>query len=286
MNVSIIAVNYNTYPELQSFLRSVDNAASTFLRSVDEAATDLPGQADGAAADGKGFDVRLFIADNSTQKQETDLSAFSHIGIEYLPLDNLGYFGGAAAVLKAFPEACQADYTIVSNVDLTYDSGFFLALAKVPKETSTAWIAPRIHSAFEQRDRNPKRDRYSRRKLSLMRIKFRFPWLNTLYNKTLYKRAKRSLPVPAGPVYSAHGAVIILARAFFEQGGTLSYPMFLFCEELFLAEQIAVREMKVLYCPDILVHDLDHVSTSRMNWRIYCQANLKAVNYILNRFYK
>ncbi len=50
----------------------------------------------------------------------------------------------------------EFDFVILSNVDLTLEKNFFNNLLKLSVEKSIGWIAPRILSEKENRDRNPK----------------------------------------------------------------------------------------------------------------------------------
>ena len=198
--------------------------------------------------------------------------------------NNPGFFG-AVRLLMNQVDLGTYDYVIISNVDLVIEEDFFIKLANYQCEKDIGWIAPQIWSEKEKRDKNPRQTvRYSLRKLKLLRLGYQYPWLDTLYTKTLYKRKKMDKKRP-GLVYSGHGSFIILTRSFIARCGKVNYPVFLFCEEIYLAERCLQAGLKVVYAPEIKVIDLEHVSTGKMGHRTYCRHNLEAIEYIIKTFY-
>lgn len=198
--------------------------------------------------------------------------------------NNPGYLG-AVRLLMNQVDLGLYDYIIISNVDLTIEEDLFIKLANYQCQEDIGWIAPQIWSEKEKRDKNPRQaSRYSLRKLKLLRLGYQFPWLDTLYTKTLYKRKKMHRKQP-GYVYSGHGSFIILTKTYMARCGKVNYPVFLFCEEIYLAEQCLKAGLKVVYSPNIKVTDLEHVSTGKMDHRTYCKYNLEAIDYIIKTFY-
>ena len=198
--------------------------------------------------------------------------------------NNPGYLG-AVRLLMNHVDLGLYDYIIISNVDLTIEEDFFIKLANYQCQEDIGWIAPQIWSEKEKRDKNPRQTgRYSLLKLKLLRLGYQFPWLDTLYTKTLYKRKKMQRKQP-GYVYSGHGSFIILTKTYITRCGIVHYPVFLFCEEIYLAEQCLLAGLKVVYSPDIKITDLEHISTGKMDHRTYCKYNLQAIDYIIRTFY-
>ena len=177
------------------------------------------------------------------------------------------------------------DYTIISNVDLTVEEDFFLKLADNTCDENIGWIAPQIWSDLEKRDRNPKiLERYSQRKLNILKLFYQFPILDTLYTHTFYRQKKYERH-PAGRIYAGHGSFIILTRDYFKRCGKIDYPVFLFCEEIYLAEMCQKAGLNVEYEPSIKVIDTEHASTGKMKHSLYCRCNYEAMQYIIKSFY-
>ena len=198
--------------------------------------------------------------------------------------NNPGYFG-AVRLLMNHVDLDIYDYIIISNVDLIIEEDFFIKLANYKCQEDIGWIAPQIWSEKEKRDKNPRQTgRYSLKKLKLLRLGYQYPWLDTLYSKTLYKRKIINKNQP-GFVYSGHGSFIILTRSFIARCGIINYPIFLFCEEIYLAERCLQAGLKVVYSPNMKVIDVEHVSTGKMDHRTYCHYNLEAIEYIIKTFY-
>ena len=198
--------------------------------------------------------------------------------------DNPGYFGGIRrAMLQT--DVTAYDYAIISNVDLTVEEDFLAKLAAYDCTEDTGWIAPQIWSAQEGRDRNPKiMSRYSLKKLRILKAIFHFPPVWAL-KRAITSRQKKGETYPAGEIYGGHGSFIILTKHYFERCGVIDYPVFLFCEEIWLAEQCKKAGLKVIYEPTLIVSDAEHASTGRMKLGYYCSLNEKALQYIIDTFY-
>jgi GT2 family glycosyltransferase len=198
--------------------------------------------------------------------------------------NNPGYFG-AIKRLMADVDIKEYDYTIISNVDLTVEEDFFLKLADYTCDENIGWIAPQIWSNLEKRDRNPKiLERYSQRKLNILKLFYQFPILETLYTHTIY-RQKKFESHPAGRIYAGHGSFIILTREYFKRCGKIDYPIFLFCEEIYLAEMCQKAGLYVKYEPTIKIIDTELISTGKMKHSHYCRCNYEAMQYIIKSFY-
>ena len=242
--IAIYCVSYNSDKERDHYLSSIQQAADK-------------------AADRVSVDV--FVANNTQE-------------------NNPGYFGSVKQLMQDVDQTAY-DYSIISTVDLTIEENFFIKLADYVCAGTTGWIAPQIWSRLEERDRNPKiLNRYSLRKLQILKTFYQFPLLDTLYTRTFY-RSKKFKHHPAGEIYAGHGSFIILTRRYFQQCGSINYPVFLFCEEIYLAEQCRQKGLQVLYEPNLKVTDTEHASTGQMRHSFYCRCNYEAIRYIIKNFY-
>ncbi len=265
MRIAVVCVNYNSYNELEKYLASIDRSN----KGVD------------------GVTVDVFIADNSNGKEYVVNTQYENICVEQYYFDNLGYLGGASAVINNLQDVENYDYVAISNVDLQLSEDFFQVLKEKKTDDETAWIAPQIYSHDEDRDRNPKvMSRYSKRKLKMLYYMYKYPSLFYLYTATAYKRKKLAPKYDEMDIYAGHGSFMLLTRNFFMEYKKIDYPIFLFGEELFLAELIRNKGMKVRYMPSIRVEDMEHVSTSRMKKKFYFKCNTESIKYILDTFYE
>lgn len=233
-----------------------DKERDIYLASIDIAAKKAQGE----------VNVEVFVANNNEK-------------------DNPGYFGAIKKLMQNV-DIDTYDYAIISNVDLTLDEDFFVKLAAYNCAENTGWIAPSIWSRLEGRDRNPARtERPSYKKMLILKSFYQYPILDTIYHKTAYRRKKYNTKSTAGTIYAGHGSLIILTRQYFKKCGKIDYPMFLFCEELYLAESCRQAGLTVKYEPSIVVYDKEHVSIGKMSHSLYCKYNLKAMKYIIERFF-
>ena len=265
MKIAIVCVNYNSYEELCGYLRSIDRA----VKGID------------------GISLEIIVADNSNGNNIIDSNQFEYIHLKQECYENLGYLGGASAVINNMLDVMVYDYVAISNVDLQLSEDFFKVLNSIDVCRDTAWIAPQIYSHDEERDRNPKViSRYSKRKLKMLYYMYKYPILFYLYTATAYKRKKLAPKYDEMDIYAGHGSFMLLTRNFFKEYKKIEYPIFLFGEELFLAELIREKGMKVRYVPSLRLEDNEHVSTSRMKKKFYFKCNTESIKYILDTFYE
>ena len=267
LKIAIYCVNYHSYEALQQYRSSIDSALK---------------------GDQCAVEVEMFIADNTEHDVQTIAEDEQRYHVKVFPYhQNLGYFG---AVRKLMQETSPTayDYAIISNVDLMIDEHFFQQLTDehVKVKEQIGWISPQIFSKTELRDKNPKiLQRYAKGKLQLLRLMYGWPFLYYLYTHTLYRSKKVLMQHEARDIYAGHGSFIILTRSFFEQCGIINYPMFLFDEEIYLAEQCREKGLRVVYRPSIKVIDNEHASTGRMPSKFYFACNYQATVYILKTYY-
>lgn len=264
MRVLIVPVNYNSYKELNSYLYSVDFAAGKSKKT----------------------ELDVIVADNSTVPESCNFPCKHIKTLCFVQLNNLGYLGGAQAILNSLSNLDEYDYVAISNVDIALDENFFLELEHTSLNDDVAWVATKIDSLDENRDRNPKvLHRYSKNKLDLLCLMYKFPILFYLYTMTAYKRKKLSPSYPQMEIYAGHGSFMMFTNSFFKRHPKINYPVFLFGEELYFAEEIRKLDMKVLYVPALRVIDNEHVSTSTLKKNTYFRYNQESIKYILDNYY-
>ena len=265
MRVLIACVNYNTYEYLKKYLHSI-NASLEGNNNVI---------------------VDVVVADNSTSRQFLDCNIFEHLTVKQIFLENLGYLPAAAFVIKQNIKKKDYNYVIISNVDVEVDVHFFDNLSILKSEEGVGWIAPQIWTEEESRDKNPKViERYTKSKLEKIKLLYKYPILDYIYTNTLYIKKKLRPRYNEKDIYAGHGSFMILTKYFFDFYSEIHYPLFLFGEELFLAELNRKAGLRVCYQPDLKVIDKEHVSTSKMKKKSYYKYNLDSINFILKTFYE
>src|SRR6266567_442626 len=260
MSALVIGVNYRT-----------DEHAMTFARSLAR----YPPE-----------DVSVILVDNS---ERDDPDGFSRQILEANPQircieapRNLGYFGGADHGLKQYLASSELpDWVIVCNVDIEFrDPQFFTALRELESVESLGVVAPCIWSARWKRDLNPKiAQRPTKGRMLFYKFILGNYYLQTIYELlSVFKNGlKASLRLVLArfrgsqgerkqrdtmpPIYAPHGSCIIFSQRYFRNAGSLEYSMFLFGEEIFVAESARKLGLSVMYCSQLTVLDKENAYT-------------------------
>jgi hypothetical protein len=277
MRISILSVCHNSYLESLKYLKSIEDA-------LDE----------------KKVDLELFFIDNSSIINSNQVklikSSFFNFKIKYIKCENIGYFPSISYVIQKYNiELNHYDHVIISNVDLQLSKDFFKNLLDIKKINSVGIYAPSIYSKVLNLDRNPKiNSRPSSFKLRLNKFLYSsiitfilFKAINILRLKItkiiLESPAQISLDYQEN-IYAPHGSFIILNKEFIRKIREINFPVFLFCEEIYLAETAIEHNFTIKYYPDLLVFDSEHASTSLMKSRDYRKFNIEALSYVLKNF--
>tara|TARA_A100001388_G_C28519121_1_gene380056 strand:- start:151 stop:507 length:357 start_codon:yes stop_codon:yes gene_type:complete len=85
-------------------------------------------------------------------------------------------------------------------------------------------------------------------------------------------------------IYAAHGSFFIFSDNFFKYI-SLNFPIFLFGEELYIAELSRKNDLRIIYNNNLQVFDEENISTSQLRSSEYCRLNRIALQYILHEFY-
>ncbi len=229
------------------------------------------------------INLEIIVVDNSISinKNESIRKQIdrSNSVATYIPEKNLGYFGGAFwAYNRYLKEKSIPDWVIVCNTDIDIeDKNFFDKMALYNMMKNLGVIAPSIISTKTGLYQNPfllKRpsilQMYSYNKflehyytaviyilIGIIKKKFK-GFLNKLKSKL---KSKKKIYSDVIDIYAPHGSFIIFNRRYFENGGTLQHGVFLFGEEIFVAETVCKIGLKVMYIPTLCIIHNEHSTT-------------------------
>lgn len=211
-----------------------------------------------------GYELRIGIWSNDVDACAGDAWRADVFGADGR---NHGYLNGAARAVDALVDAFgPATWTVVCNTDVRFDADAWHALVAASLDPEAVWvIAPDIRLP-DGRPQNPfLRRRYSRaRAYAYVWITWSPLLLGLMANtsslrrrvRTSRKRASASAQAAEAPVYAPHGSAMIVSRGYFDQGGALAYPGFLYGEEIHVAEQVRALGGQVRFVPAVRVlHD-------------------------------
>jgi GT2 family glycosyltransferase len=214
---------------------------------------------------------------------------------------NRGYFGAARFALDHYLEQGNGlpDWVIVCNHDvLIEDKDFFSRL--LCQDTRTAGvIAPRIQALPGRVDQNP----FMRRRPGPLRwAQLRFissnyraaalwDWLShrkSEFRSWLAARRRGALlddNAKRESIYAAHGSFFIFSRRYFEAGGFLDGNLFLYGEEISVAEICRSLGLPVVYEPSLRVLHKVHQSTGEVLSRFTYECQRRAMLYVTSRYF-
>ncbi len=266
MKITIFCVNYNSYDALKAYLESLEKSKKQFNNNLE---------------------LTVVIADNSDSIKTIE-TTYSYKVKQLNTNGNTGYFGGISYGIQNSGESFREDdYTIVSNVDLIVPQEFFLELSRITCDESVGCLAPAIISEVENGNRNPKiMSRPSKKKLQVLRMMFQFPALHKMYSNLIYlKRREKVQNATDGYIYAAHGSFLIFTNAAASFLESMSYPCFLFGEEIFVAENLMRIGLRTYYTSKVKVYDSEHVSTGQMKSKFYYKCNYDAIDMLLKEYF-
>ncbi len=276
--IAVIGVNYASEAAALRFAASLSRVAS-----IDSA------------------EVKLIIVDNSDTNDRKQL----FLQINNVMKDaicvksprNLGYFGGARLGLQTYNDLFGvADWTIICNVDIEFnDPDFFQKLPKCPA-ADIGVIAPAIISVRASRDLNPYMPtRPAREQMLIYKYLFSNYFLSTAYETLaaawhiFYRKDihhNKSGNHFSADIYAPHGSCIIFSKSYFQSGCDLNYPIFLFNEEVFVAESAAKNSLRIVYLPLLRVTHSEHVTTGTIRSKKIAARMAESSKYIYNQYFK
>lgn len=217
-------------------------------------------------------DWRMYIADNSSdldERRRLERSAKRDSRIEYVDMGaNLGYFGAAAEIWEN-ERSDDLDWFVVSNTDLFISDKRALARLADFSAPDAGVVAPSIRSSRSGKDQNPYLRRpFNDRQLLRIRIQssaavvIQLAELLSAVRKRLRRNLRENADQASGPskIYAPHGSFVAFSRRYFEQGGRLTSPTFLFGEEIFVAESARLLGLPIYYEPAISVTHSEHAN--------------------------
>lgn len=248
-------------------------------------------------------EVHILVADNASGEDELSqvrpaIEAFPNATLLALS-SNRGYFGAARCALDHYRAQGEAEpnWVIVCNHDLLLEDRTFIAKLLQEDFKETAVIAPRIQVGPGKVDQNPfMRHRPGRLRWAQIRfisssylVAAVWDWLWRRKAELRSWLTKRHGPsqtsgVARQVIYAPHGSFVIFSRTFFEAGGYLDENLFLYGEEISVAEICRSLGLSVIYEPQLCVFHNEHQSTGRMLSRFTFECQKKAVEYLSARY--
>lgn len=177
--------------------------------------------------------------------------------------DNKGYLGGALPIYNA--KAQGYDYVSISNVDLELAEDFFEQLVAVDT-TNVGWIAPDIYTDKINRHENPYMiTRPTKLNFFIWNTIYSCTWLYRLYHRLYLIKNKQQKVYTACTIYAGHGSFMLFTHNFIAKNPELSFPGFMYGEEIYMAERVRAAQLTVQYQPTLRIANVGNISTGLVN---------------------
>ena len=238
--------------------------------------------------------ILLAVTCNSThdkKKMEDGLQKTKIAVIICDPNKNLGYLHGC---LFGYRQAIAFDHfkwIMIANTDITFQSPAFFEKLLSHKFMDDIWcIAPRIvlPSGKEQ---NPfLMQRPTVKKMHLWKmieskpkcLQF-YTFLSKIKNRLQTNRTK---PQKSKLIYAPHGSCFLLKPDCIEILNKTYADLFMYGEEIFVAEIILKNQKKVFYEHSLLVHHHENATTKHINYQQKARFYERSFRYLINTFFK
>jgi GT2 family glycosyltransferase len=246
------------------------------------------------------MEISVIVAENSVPPKNRLLTFCEHK--EWVRVlsegDNKGYYGGASWALNEHIRVHRIpDVVIVSNTDLVIqDKTYFQQLESVIRSGQSDIWAPGIISSSTGKDLNPyMRSRPSRKKMYLNSMIFKFYYISIAYQIAhhikqlvlgLFSEEETPKSIKEEKIYSPHGAMVIFGRSFFEKGGDINHPCFLYGEEIYIAEKALQYNMNINYVPNLVICHKEHSTTGWIKSRKLAKFQAKASEWVYKAFFR
>lgn len=271
MEVILLLINYNNSNEVISF--------------VD---TQLALQKNAA--------YKVVIVNNGDQKiQPSDIKNITHDKVWIInPEKNLGYLNGAHYAYEYFIEHTKSnpELIILCNTDIEFCSEYFIQNLLTFKKNNVGIIGPEIKSSLTGHFQNPIYEkRPDRTRLKIWMLFFSTYLTYLLYQSGAYLKRIIGNSLTSKPtedereVYAVHGSFIIFTKEFFANNCTLKYPSFLYCEELYLAEQCRIKNLKVVFLPAQKIIHHEHSTSGIFKNRKHVSWLYESVRFIVQTYF-
>ncbi len=216
-----------------------------------------------------------------------DLPIITHI---YYSDKNLGYLHGCLNGIKNYGLKSKDDWIIISNTDVEYNAIDVAETIDRISNICDVWgVGPDIciENGYKQ---NPFMEkRISRKEFQKLLFIHSHSFIINLYTSMSYAKktivGKKTIDdLKERYVYAIHGSFMIIKAEFIEKIIENCDNIFLYGEELLVAELAVENNKKMLYAPRIKILHKENASTGLINMKMKKKWFCESYQYLLQRF--
>jgi len=275
MYISWVLVNYKTNQQVNNFIRNISNLIPTKFKHK----------------------IVFHIVDNSSDFTLVEMIENVNIKI-YNPCQNLGYLGALNFLFKK-KYIDSSDVIILSNTDLVFNDINSFTLFIERNRQNCDILAPSIIQSSTGWNQNPHISiRPSKKRMLFYKIIFSnmitsimYRWASFLSRRLrilLQQINHKNSCCTAKHIYAPHGSLIIFFKSYVLNGGNFSYPMTLFNEEIYIAEQCIEHNLNVFFDPSYSVIHNSNSTTGGIffsNKKTYSFFKM-STSYVYDKYFK
>lgn len=203
---------------------------------------------------------------NDSSLDECKATALKY-GADFIPIENKGFGYGNNIGTQYAIDHYEFDYLILSNSDILLEDISFL---NTLDHSNPFLIAPYIHLK-EGKTQNPNIPWNIKILIPLLRFAYtnnnrlalKFAHILTRSSRELFKLYYSIFKKSNYKIYSCHGSFIIFTSSAANcLNPIFNDKMFLYNEELYLAEKCRRNNVPILYCPNIKILHLEGASST------------------------
>lgn len=239
--------------------------------------------------------IFLAVSCNSVKDKEKLLKGLENSGLDnavLYPERNLGYLHGCLYGLKHGISLEDYKWVMISNTDIEFQSDSFFYELLTRKMPEDIWcIAPHIVLPGGRRQNPFLISRPSSKKMMAWKfihenqVRLRsYTELSCLKRKLAAKKVSHN-DSKNSIIYAAHGSCFILKPACVDVLNKANDNIFMYGEEILIAELIRKYKKKVYYIHDLVVHHNENSTTSLIDYKRKSMYYKQSYEYLLNVFF-
>lgn len=203
---------------------------------------------------------------------------------------NLGYLNGCLYGVKQYGILNDCDKVVISNTDLLFKDEKAFSKILIDLEDDDVWCLGPSIQLMTGRYQNPflvKRPRstkvYAWMKIQGNALMLRFyTWMSKLKNNRVKFDGKGS----SGYVYSVHGSFFAINKKCVLELMKVSNHVFMYGEELLVAEIVMKNAGKIFYDGDIHIVHNENSTTGLANAKVKALWNKQSLGFLYNTYFK
>lgn len=240
--------------------------------------------------------IFLVVSCNSINDKEKLLKGLGNIGLDYsvlYPQKNLGYLHGCLYGLQHSINLEDFKWVMISNTDIEFQSNLFIYDLLNENTPKDIWcIAPQIILPNGRRQNPFLISRpSSKRMIAWKKIQGNQVGLR-LYTKLSHVKRKLvanregNSDFKNSIIYAAHGSCFILKPECVVLLSQINDKIFMYGEELLIAELIRKNKKKIYYIHDLVVYHNENSTTRLIDYKRKSMYYKQSYGYLLNVFFQ